>query len=511
MFKTSCVICEQPIEGIRVSFANFLESAKAGIKVREYEIGSECEHCGATFCKVCVKKHLKFNILKGNRCAECGKPMGPGYFILSPDTSINEALLEYITDEKQSIDKESFSRIASLLDEREWEYDENVKVQLFDLLKDHGELFCSESLKDLAIGTELSQQDTIKKVDRIRALAEVSPSYLFAGGNAEDLLIHKIVHDKSSWITKVDYSRDDVDTLLPHVVSALIAIETTTRSGKSIPMLTDILLNNDSIHYRADTARQLGVIDWDPRVVEALIEALKDHKRPSRFEPGLAPKVKPLSVSERAVLSLIEIGNEQGLFAVIRYLAGRSVFAPLTDISFDGLNTVGMLIDIGKKAPVQLIRAFQDEKLDRLSAVTIAHVLGKTNHPEAVPALIHALEHDDSKVRMSAAVALGQSGDTRAFKPLLGLFTDTNKGVRRSAVKALEIIVEANGENLPVQELLTKALSDENPNVRAFAVEAIGDLNLATASDVLSMALEDDDAKVRKVAKKVMKKIGRST
>jgi HEAT repeat protein len=196
---------------------------------------------------------------------------------------------------------------------------------------------------------------------------------------------------------------------------------------------------------------------------------------------------------------------------VIRYLAGRSVFAPLTDISFDGLNTVGMLIDIGKKAPVQLIRAFQDEKLDRLSAVTIAHVLGKTNHPEVVPALIHALEHDDSKVRMSAAVALGQSGDTRAFKPLLGLFTDTNKGVRRSAVKALEIIVEANGENLPVQELLTKALSDENPNVRAFAVEAIGDLNLATASDVLSMALEDDDAKVRKVAKKVMKKIGRST
>ena len=388
MDKTTCVICEQPIEGIRVSFANFLESAKAGIKVREYEIGSECQHCGATFCKACIKKHLKFNILKGNTCSDCGKPMGPGYFILSPDTSINEALFEHITDEKQPIEKETFSKITALLDEREWESDENAKKQLIDLLKDHGELFYSEILKDLAIGTEIIQQGTIKKVDRIGALAEVGPSYLFADADAEDLLVYKLEHDKSSWITKADYSREEVDTLLPHVVSALIAIEACTRSGKSIPFLTDILLNNEYINYRANTARQLGAIDWDPRVVEALIEAIKDHKRPSRFEPGIAPKVKPPSVSERAILSLIEIGNEKGLSIVIRILAGRDKFAKWTDISASGLDTVEMLSEIGMRAPEQLIQALQDENLHSTLIARIANALGNVNNPEAVPALI---------------------------------------------------------------------------------------------------------------------------
>lgn len=51
--------------------------------------------------------------------------------------------------------------------------------------------------------------------------------------------------------------------------------------------------------------------------------------------------------------------------------------------------------------------------------------------------LILELENKDPKVRMKAAVALGNSGDKEAIHPLTKALKDQNRHVRRAATAAL--------------------------------------------------------------------------
>jgi HEAT repeat protein len=148
----------------------------------------------------------------------------------------------------------------------------------------------------------------------------------------------------------------------------------------------------------------LGRVDWDPDVVEALIKATEDHERPKRFEPGgWAPKSKPPSVHERAVLSLAEIGSEKSLSLVIPIFAGWDRFAKQSDI---GQDTVELLSRIGLKAPESLIEAVQDESLRGEQTARIATALGKTELPGFVPVLNKLLNHQDKKVQKAAKKAL---------------------------------------------------------------------------------------------------------
>ena len=56
--------------------------------------------------------------------------------------------------------------------------------------------------------------------------------------------------------------------------------------------------------------------------------------------------------------------------------------------------------------------------------------MGETHDPRAVEALIAALKDTDSKVRASAAEALGRIADPRAVEPLMDAMKDPDLSVR---------------------------------------------------------------------------------
>ena len=85
--------------------------------------------------------------------------------------------------------------------------------------------------------------------------------------------------------------------------------------------------------------------------------------------------------------------------------------------------------------------------------------MGEAGSPDALPALIEALRHENGNVRRLAASALGKIGDPRAVPPLLG------------------------------------CLDDEKPQVRQYAITALGRIGDVAAIPVLRRVLADPDEK----------------
>jgi len=113
------------------------------------------------------------------------------------------------------------------------------------------------------------------------------------------------------------------------------------------------------------------------------------------------------------------------------------------------------------------IKALGDE--DWRVRMEAAVALGNIGDPRAVEPLIRALGDKDWRVRMEAAVALGNIGDPRAVEPLIQALGDKSGSVRRVAARALGEI----GDPRAV-EPLTRALRDENQYVRRVAAGALG-------------------------------------
>ena len=291
---------------------------------------------------------------------------------------------------------------------------------------------------------------------------------------------------------------------LAFLINTLISIESLTRSGKSIPLLIQILRNDEVVYYRTVAAKLFGAVTWNPNVVNALIEALKDEKRPHRFEDGLAPKSKPPSVQERAIVSLIDISDERGLSAVIPKVAQKDKFGDWID-DIEEKDTVELLAEIGIKKPDALIQALQEKAMLPRSITRIVSALGNTDNPKAVEPLIKVLGHPNKDIRSSAANALGKLNDVRALEPLLKSLQEKTD----FAGWAIERLIKGREDDQQVQKLLIKQLDNKDAHVRAWVAERLGNLGAELAISALEQALLDEDRKVRNLAKKALKKIVR--
>jgi HEAT repeat protein/S1-C subfamily serine protease len=127
-----------------------------------------------------------------------------------------------------------------------------------------------------------------------------------------------------------------------------------------------------------------------------------------------------------------------------------------------------------------------------------------------VPGLIRNLEHADSKVRSNAAQALGNLGpDAKvAVAPLLRLLATENDALtRRLAIEALHKIGPPDSTEVNV---LTTALQNDQAEVRSYAASSIGKIgpDARSALPALLKAAKDTDAGVRQNALRALGKFG---
>ncbi len=114
----------------------------------------------------------------------------------------------------------------------------------------------------------------------------------------------------------------------------------------------------------------------------------------------------------------------------------------------------------------QAIAALQDAKLAEKQRVDAAHFLGADPSPEAIAALVTALEDDDHGVRWAAGSALGHLGEA-ALPALLNALTapGVDKTLRDGARHVLTDNSSAQVRELSVP--LVKALKGPEADIAA--------------------------------------------
>lgn len=123
-----------------------------------------------------------------------------------------------------------------------------------------------------------------------------------------------------------------------------------------------------------------------------------------------------------------------------------------------------------------------------------------------VDALIQSLGDRNEMVHWHAVSALGQLGDKSAVMPLVNLLTnDKNEGVRVEAGYALANLADKRAIE-PLLKLLTS--KDENPLLRAAALDILGLLKEPGVVATLLQILHDDDPDLRYLTAQTLGKLG---
>jgi len=251
-------------------------------------------------------------------------------------------------------------------------------------------------------------------------------------------------------------------------------------------------LKDENRYVREEAAMALGEIG-DKRAVEPLINALKDEDSDVRMEAAEALDQmgwKPGYVTEKAYYLVAKKEWDEAV------KLGEPAVEPLINALKDK-EAAEALVKIGDERAVEpLINALKDE--DSSVRWEAAGALGEIGDERAVEPLINALKDEASGVRWEAAEALGEIGDERAVEPLINALKDEDSDVRWKAAEALVKIGE------PAVEPLIHALKDEDSDVRAAAAMALGKIGDERAVVPLTEALEDESYQVREAAKKAL-------
>lgn len=229
-------------------------------------------------------------------------------------------------------------------------------------------------------------------------------------------------------------------------------------------------------HLATERLGDLG----DPVAVPYLIEALKDESR---------------GLYQKAALALYEIAQDHDIPELFPYLTsddvGLRVAAAYALGSKGGKNAVSGLIDL-----VQV--GIKGDKTEYERARKELRLIGQP----AVEELIEALDERDVMVSVLAIEVLVPIGDARALPHIVAAMGDEDDQVYEAATWGAGEFGEAA---IP---LLTDALKDDKPRLRANAAEALGEIGDITTTDDLVKLLNDDEAIVRNAALLALEKIG---
>ena len=154
-----------------------------------------------------------------------------------------------------------------------------------------------------------------------------------------------------------------------------------------------------------------------------------------------------------------------------------------------------------------LLYCLNDKNENYKVRLSCADALGRLGDKYAVTTLMDVVSDENEKsvyIRESAAVALGLIGDIRAVDSLVGVL-ETQNGIMNKFSYLKEKVVEAicklnPNKNSRVFNALKNSLSDENPQVRINAIEALMDYESDEAYELIKNMLTDEDDEVKRNA-----------
>lgn len=153
-----------------------------------------------------------------------------------------------------------------------------------------------------------------------------------------------------------------------------------------------------------------------------------------------------------------------------------------------------------------LLHCLNDKHEDYKIRLACADALGRIGDPFAVAPLINVVKDEEEKsiyVKESATFALGLLGDVSAVDPLVSIM-EAKQGLWDKFSFLKEKIVEALGKlninNDKVLKVFKTSLMDSSPMVRINTIEALMNSDYEEAEGLIRTALHDEDEEVQRNA-----------
>jgi hypothetical protein len=333
-----CRLCGQPVEG-----KILVEPIKVSdqTKTTQALIGIKCHSCDTFLCANCYNKEYNkltgFNKIKGINCPVCQKKFYAidskmnflNGFVYPVDVDLNSMIQHWMSYTPPQKKPENNDLFKKLLDDLQGVYDyykegflENVLIRI----KQHEVLVKEHIKKRIQHGDErtgLFGQNPVSLVNELIVMGRAGANWLLQREYLPDDFLNELVNISKDKESPLVYTYWDNATL------ALIEIEIARKDGQFVPAIIQSYRfhhqGNDMVS-RISLAIRLGTITWDERIVDCLLETLEEEFR------IVDPEFKVSSVgdlflkkmiagpSQRAAESLIAIGNERGIAAIIPQL-----------------------------------------------------------------------------------------------------------------------------------------------------------------------------------------------
>jgi HEAT repeat protein len=169
----------------------------------------------------------------------------------------------------------------------------------------------------------------------------------------------------------------------------------------------------------------------------------------------------------------------------------RDLFSPRPRVRAAAASALGDTEpDRRPEAVAALLQAIDDHDVDVRAAAALS--LADLGDPRAVPALVLRLDDGVPAVRQCAAIALGRLRAPQALEPLRRALADGPPDLRFQAATSL-VEIDAGAAAAP----LTAALSDSDPEVVGAAALALGSIGDAAAIAQLAPLLEHRSPRTR--------------
>lgn len=195
------------------------------------------------------------------------------------------------------------------------------------------------------------------------------------------------------------------------------------------------------------------------------------------------------TVREEAVKNLLEMLDAEVLDSLLEYAENTSFPGHLEAIWLLGKSEETRVTEV-------LLRLF--ESPDAQIREVVAGAFAEIGDVRALQLLIKALNDDAAAVKDAAAIALGELRDSRAVEPLIEKLKDPD--AQQVAAWALALI----GDRRAIKPLNEAMFENEDPNMRAMAVRALGKITVPEANHSVLQALKDEDEGVLIEAIRIM-------
>ncbi len=235
------------------------------------------------------------------------------------------------------------------------------------------------------------------------------------------------------------------------------------------------------LEIREEAAFELGGFD-EPQVAKALLHSLQNDAE--------------VGVRSAAAESLGRLGKQEAFEPLMQSLKSNE-YMVRSACAF----ALGKLGD--KRAADSLYFLLKDT--DHTVVSSAAHALAKLQDKRAALPLIHIVENGRHRQQSAAVRVLGELRDARAVPALVALYKKiSDPDLKQVIIRALDEISAPGCE-----EILMQALDDDVSFIRRWAADALGNLKFKAATEKLTKTAEsDEDPDVRNVAKEALGKIG---